>query len=118
MELRSTSDIRIGTSINQSLPSVNAGNDNVYTFSFNAKGLAPGRYLALLVYYDVNDFHVKHDYDAVWPGFAFDIIDQAGQNKLNWSSNFGSIHFDDLQLKEYDTETIDQTLSVAGDPLL
>ena len=51
MELRSASDIRLGTSINQLLPPVHANSDNTYIFSFNTKGIAPGRYLALLVYY-------------------------------------------------------------------
>ena len=103
MELRSASDNRLGTSINQELPSIEENSDNVYTFSFNTKGIAPGRYLALLVYYEVNDFKVKHDYDAVWPAFAFDIVDAAGENAINWNSNFGMIRFDDLVLKAYET---------------
>lgn len=99
MELRSTSDIRLGTSINQKLPEVRENTDNVYSFSFNSKGIAPGRYLALLVFYEVNDFRVKHDYDAVWPAFAFDVADTAGDNAINWSSNFGMIRFDDMTLE-------------------
>ena len=107
MELRSSSDIRLGTSIIQTLPAVRANSDSVYTFTFNTKGIAPGRYMALLVYYDVNDFRVKHDYDAVWPAFAFDVVDSAGENQINWSSNFGMIRFEELVLDAYEQKTTD-----------
>ena len=106
MELRSISDIRLGTSINQNLPAVSANSDNVYTFSFSTKGIAPGRYLALLVYYEVNDFRVKNDYYAVWPAFAFDVVDSAGDNEINWNDNFGMIRFDDLLLKGCKSEVV------------
>lgn len=104
MELRSMSDIRLGTSINHDLPEVRENSDNVFSFSFNSKGIAPGRYLALLVFYEVNDFKVKHDYDAVWPAFAFDIADMLGENAVNWNSNFGLIRFDDMLLEGFSCE--------------
>lgn len=104
MELRSMADIRLGTSINQNLPEIIENTKNVFSFTFNSKGLAPGRYLALLVLYDVNDFRVKHDYDAVWPAFAFDIADTVGKNAINWSDNFGMIRFDDLVLEDFISE--------------
>ena len=107
MELRSTTDIRLGTSIIQTLPEVRADTDNTYSFSFNTKGIAPGRYLALLVYYEVNEFKVKHDYDAVWPAFAFDLADTAGENAINWSNYFGMIRFEDLLLEGYSSERTD-----------
>ena len=104
MELRNASDIRLGTSIIQQLPEIKENSDNIYTFTFNSKGITPGRYMALLVFYEVNDFRVKHDYDAVWPAFAFDVIDSAGENEINWSPNFGMIRFDDLILEDFASE--------------
>ena len=107
MELRSTSDIRLGTSISHNLPGVNALSNNSFCFSFSSKGIAPGRYLALLVFYEVNQFRVKHDFDAIWPAFAFDIADIAGENAINWSSNFGLIRFDDMELEDFESESKD-----------
>ena len=59
------------------------------------------------MFYDVNDFRVKRDYDAVWPAFAFDIADTAGDNAINWSPNFGMMRFDDMVLEGFSSESKD-----------
>ena len=47
-----------------------------------------------------------NDYDAVWPAFAFDVVDSAGDNEINWNDNFGMIRFDDLLLKGCKSEVV------------
>ena len=98
LEIRTEDDTSVGATYNHDLERINEGETHHYSFVFKNAGLVPGRYKALLVFYEVNEFGTYDDLDAVYPGFVFDVADANGNIKVTWNkSHWGKVCFDSLQ---------------------
>lgn len=98
LEIRCIDESSVGASILQNFASLHKG-DNVFRFSLNSSGLVTGRYLALLVLYQVNEMGTYEDLDAIWPTFVFEIQDNENQLEVSWNFNkWGQIKLPTLSL--------------------
>lgn len=94
-EIRSEDDTPVATTCIHELASIDTDKTNQYHIVYKNPGLISGRYKALLVLYEVNEFGNYIDLDAVWPGFVFDIVDVNNQIAITWNPrNFGYISFE------------------------
>ena len=101
IEIQSSDFNRIGTSRCE-LGKVVAGESKRYTLCFDTNTLTRGKYIALLVLYGENGYGSFEDYDAVFPSFYFDVVDDM---TINWNTKcWGNIRFQDV--KVVDSEVI------------
>ncbi len=99
-EIRSADEAPIGTSIVQNFAPLKKGK-NIFNVDLDVPGLVPGRYIALLVLYQVNAFGAYKDLDAIYPTMVFEIHDTLNQLKLSWSNNdWGRIKLPGMIIKE------------------
>jgi ABC-type polysaccharide/polyol phosphate transport system ATPase subunit len=95
-EVRYIDDTSVGVSLCPSLGSMDAGEEKEFTMSFDSQSLTRGQYKVCSVLYAVNEFGAYEDYDAVWPFFIFEIMDDT---TLNWNKNaWGHIQFPALEV--------------------
>lgn len=89
----------VGSSIIHNFSSIKANEERTFQFKMCANGLTSGKYLVLLVLYEVNDFGTYDDLDAIKPAFGFEVIDTVQKIKVNWNSyHLGRINFPDIEL--------------------
>ncbi len=97
LEIRTPDEISVGASILQNFSSLHIGN-NFFRLSLDPLGLVPGKYLALLVLYEVNNLGGYEDLDAIWPTFSFEIQNK-NQLEVNWNNNmWGHIKLPELKI--------------------
>ena len=66
---------------------------------FNLKNLATGRYYAVALAYEFNEYGYQIGVDRVEPALVFE-IDDIGCNELVWLHQYwGHVRFDDMQIK-------------------
>lgn len=98
-EIKTPEAVPIGSSIIQNFADLEANEKRCFHFSMCANGLTPGKYVVLLVLYEVNEFGTYDDLDAIMPAFAFEIIDTENKIKVNWNSyHLGKTQFNDIVL--------------------
>lgn len=98
LEIRTADEIPVGISILHDFMNLSKGT-HVVNFRADFKGLIPGRYLALIVLYNVNEVGTYEDLDAIFPTFDFEIRDTSDQLSINWNyKHFGKIKFKDLEI--------------------
>ena len=91
-------DTSIGASYLHDFDNIDVCSEKKYSFSFCPKSLVPGMYNVLLVIYRVNEHGEYYDYDAIYPAFAFSIIDNNNTIKIDWDyRNWGRINFGTLK---------------------
>ena len=98
IELSGFDDTYIGTSfMNDPCNYVDTGNVMI-NMRTSFKGLVPGRYNALLVIYEINEWGGYTDLDAIKDAFMFEIADVDNSLGINWNSySWGKIKFDDIK---------------------
>lgn len=95
-ELRYIDDTSIGVSQCPDLGAMKADETKDFILSFDSQFLTRGQYKVCAVLYEMNEFGAFEDYDASWPFFNFEIIDDT---VLNWNKNaWGHIQFPILKL--------------------
>ena len=97
-EIRSADGLSVATSMIQNFTSLKKDVSQILHFNLKQRGIVPGRYLALLVIYAVNDMGTYDDIDAVFPAFNFEIVDNCNAINISWNFNhWGRIKFDDIE---------------------
>ncbi len=100
LEVRGMDESSVGASILQNFSSLSVG-ENILRLNLEPYGLVPGRYLALLVLYQVNEMGTYDDLDAIWPTFVFEIQDNENKLNISWNYNmWGRIEFPTLSVLE------------------
>jgi lipopolysaccharide transport system ATP-binding protein len=95
-EFRYADGSQIGTSMTP-LGGMRSGEKKRFSLHFAAPAFAPGKYSVLICIYEVNEFGIYHDFDAVDPAFWFEIRDDMG---ISWNPNgWGYVKFNDMQEK-------------------
>lgn len=98
-EIKTTEALPVGSSIIHNFARVEADEERAFRFRMCANGLTPGKYVVLLVLYEVNEFGTYDDLDAIMPAFSFEIIDTEKKMELNWNSyHLGKIQFSNIEL--------------------
>lgn len=97
-EIRYVDDTPVGISQCPPLGYIEKGKEKTFEFVFDSQYLASGQYKVCAVLYEMNEFGAYEDYDAVWPFFTFEIVEET---VLNWDKkNWGHIQFPELSIKE------------------
>lgn len=106
LEIRGSDETSVGASVLHNFSSIKEGETKTYNIEFNPAGLVPGRYLVLLVLYEMNEFGSYCDLDAIFPAFDFEIYDDVSSVNINWNAlHWGKIKFKDMICK---TETSEE----------
>ena len=101
LEIRSIDGISIGASFLHDFVSLDEGKTVDIALRSAIEGLIPGKYVGLLVIYEINEWGTYNDLDAVFPAFAFEIHDSKNALGINWNySAWGKIKFQNLQYLE------------------
>ncbi len=101
LEIRSADGASVGAIPKHNFTSMAAGESKIFEFGLDLQGIVPGRYLVLLVLYEVNEWGTYDDLDAVFPAFAFEIYDSANRLAISWNkAHWGNICFSDLTCQE------------------
>ena len=96
LEIRYIDDTPVGSSVFNELGKLYSGDQVEYTFSVCPVGLTRGKYKALIVIYEMNQYGTYDDYDAIWPAFVFQIDDKI---EIDWNVNmWGHLNFADVKL--------------------
>lgn len=97
IEIRSADGGSVAASTLQEFTSFDANTTRTLSLELKPEGLVPGKYLALLVIYDVNEMGTYDDLDAIFPAFTFEIQDNDNHLKINWNVNaWGRIRWDNI----------------------
>ena len=97
IEIRSADGGSVAASTLQEFTSFDANTTRTLSLELKPEGLVPGKYLALLVIYDVNEMGTYDDLDAIFPAFTFEIQDNDNHLKINWNVNaWGKIRWDNI----------------------
>ncbi|MGE9882933.1 polysaccharide ABC transporter ATP-binding protein [Blautia obeum] len=95
LEIRSSEEVSVGALYMHNLKCIKPEQINRYSFVLENLRLAPGRYKALIVLYEVNQFGSYNDLDAVWPGFIFDVVDSDNSIPIIWNNrHWGNVVFE------------------------
>lgn len=98
-EVRYVDDTSVGVSQCPPLGAFQADETREFDMSFDTTALTRGQYKVCAVLYAMNDFGAYEDYDAVWPAFNFEIVDEA---LINWATHlWGHVQFPMLELEEH-----------------
>ncbi len=98
LEIRSADGLSVATSMIQNFVSLEENIIKVFKFNMKQRGIVPGKYVALLVIYTVNDMGTYYDIDAVFPAFNFSIVDSENAVNISWDfRHWGRIKFDDIE---------------------
>ena len=99
LELRSVDDAAVGTTFVQKFASLNAGL-NTLKVDFDSAGLIPGKYLAVLIFYQVNSIGTSDDLDGVYPALIFEIQDTRSQLGIKWNyRSWGRMKLPELKVE-------------------
>ena len=98
-EVRYIDDTSVGVSQCPPLGAFRADETREFDLSFDTGALTRGQYKVCAVLYAMNEFGAYEDYDAVWPAFTFEIVDEA---VINWATHlWGHVQFPTLELAEH-----------------
>ena len=101
LEIRSSDGASVGAVILHDFAEMKQSERRVFEFEMELTGIVPGKYMALLVIYEVNEWGTYYDLDAVFPAFAFEVHDEAHRIAIDWNrSHWGHICFSGLVLGE------------------
>ena len=93
---------RSGASILHNFVALKQGEEKSFQFEADFGTMIPGKYIGLLVLYEVNEWGTYDDLDAVFPAFVFEVRDVEDGLNIHWNSSaWGKIKFADLKFKEY-----------------
>ena len=97
LEIRAGNDQPVGASYAHNLESVESDQLKTYTFSLKNHGLVTGKYKALLVLYEVNEFGTYDDLDAIFPAFTFEVVNTENRIKIAWNhGHWGLVNFEQI----------------------
>jgi lipopolysaccharide transport system ATP-binding protein len=97
LEIRNEDDMPIGAVYAHSLSPIDENGTQKWKFTLRSPRLVTGKYKALLVLYEINEFGTYNDLDAVFPGFTFAVTDTNGVIKINWNHNrWGKVLFEKM----------------------
>jgi len=97
-EIRYIDDTSVGVAQCPMLGEIKKGSEKVFRMKFDSSLLTRGQYKVCAVLYTKNDFGGYEDYDAIWPFFTFEILEDI---RLNWNVNqWGHIQFPELEISE------------------
>ena len=97
LEIYTIGETPVGTSYYQKITSMEAGEDKRFEFCLRTPHIVPGKYKALLCFYQVNKAGTYYDLDAVFPSFAFEVVDTKDQLQIEWLyKTWGHINFDSI----------------------
>jgi len=97
LEIRGGDDSPIGASYSHNLQKIQPHQSITYSFTFRNHGLVTGKYKALIVLYEVNEFGTYDDLDAVFPAFTFEVVNTENKIKINWNhSHWGLVNFEQI----------------------
>ena len=100
-EIRYIDDTSVGVSQCPTIGKMKADETREYEMTFDTTSLTRGQYKVCAVLYEMNEFGAYLDYDAVWPFFTFEIVED--ETVLNWNiKEWGHIQFPDLIMREID----------------
>lgn len=95
-EVRYVDDSSVGVAQCPALGAFRAGESREFDMTFDTSALTRGQYKVCAVLYAMNEFGAYEDYDAVWPAFNFEIVDNLA---LNWATHlWGHVQFPALAL--------------------
>lgn len=98
VEIKTQEAIPIGSCVLHNFTGINEGETKVFRVSAPINGLTPGKYLVLLVLYEVNEFGTYEDLDAIMPAFAFEVVDTNQKIEINWNSyHLGNVEFENIK---------------------
>jgi len=101
LEIRAADGMSVGASILHDFATLKKGEEKKFQFQADFGTLIPGKYIGLLVLYEVNEWGTYDDLDAVFPAFVFEVRDIEDGLNIHWNSNaWGKIKFADLVLEE------------------
>ncbi len=104
LEFRTEDDIPVGAGINHNIKPFYPSKENELQISTNDIKLVPGKYKALLVLYEVNQFGIYYDLDAIYPAFTFEVVDTQNALPIDWNKNhWGRNNIDIEVFNKYDT---------------
>lgn len=104
LEIRGDDDIPVGAAYTHGLKTISKNEEVTWHFKLKNPGFVNGKYKALFVLYEVNEFGVYFDLDAVWPAFVFDVDDNQKKSSISWSiQNWGRVCLGGLLEEENDT---------------
>ncbi|NLB35697.1 MAG: ABC transporter ATP-binding protein [Clostridiales bacterium] len=96
IEVLGMDDVSIGAAVSESFGSMEEGEEKIIKFRFSPHELVDGKYKAVLLMFEMNEFGNHRDLDGIFPCFIFEV-----QNRtfIEWRARrWGSIRFDDLKL--------------------
>ena len=97
-EVRAVDGTSVGASILHNFTALMMDEERDIKLIADFEGLVPGKYQALLVVYEVNEWGTYDDLDAIYPAFIFEVRDSNQELGINWNnSNWGKIKFKDLK---------------------
>ena len=101
VELHSADDTPIGTALSGELKDGEVGTIVEQTFSLDISRLVSGRYKAVLLLYQKNEFGGVIDQDAVYPGLSFELLRNfTDENAVRWNQrSWGKIRMQDLEIE-------------------
>ena len=95
LEIRAGNDQPVGASYAHDLECIEANELKSYGFSLRNHGLVTGKYKALLVLYEVNEFGTYDDLDAIFPAFTFEVVNTENRIKIAWNhGHWGLVNFE------------------------
>ena len=106
LEVRTETAEPCGAAVLHNFTAMMAGQVEEFHLEADLRGLIPGKYVALMVLYEVNEAGEFVDLDAVLPAFCFEVRDSYGRQGIRWiPSAWGYMQFPNLILGDhYETE--------------
>lgn len=105
-EIRASDGTSVGASFLHDFMQLKVDTTTKIHLCMSTDGLVPGKYIVLLVLYEVNEWGTYNDLDAVFPAFTFEIQDNTGVLYINWNNNaWGKLKFKDLIFQGTSEET-------------
>ena len=99
MEISFADTTMVGTVFSDKAFSIEKDQTKDVTVSFITKSLPPGKYKAVLLLFQRDDYGNQKVVDRVEPGLAFEIV-QSESNDLLWLHQWwGHVHFDDMKIE-------------------
>ena len=101
LEIRATDGTSVGASFLHDFESLEKNQCKQLHLIADFEGLVPGKYHALLVLYEVNEWGTYDDLDAIYPAFSFEVRDTEQKLQINWNNSaWGKLKFKNLTYKK------------------
>lgn len=101
LEVRDWQDIPVGAAYNHKLNDFEENTENTIRVTLDDCRFIPGKYKVLLVIYEVNEYGIYYDLDAIFPTFIFEVVDRDGKLDIKWNkSAWGKICFGKLKCED------------------